>query len=697
MSQQKDQNPIGGEKPQAPAATLSTASARQPWGSDVERTSLSKLSTRARSLLDVSASETSDEEEDEESSSFEEDSSSEGDPSFEEDPSSEEEEEKPARSRLSKKVILDDESDVDHQQDDFNDGVFAPDVAHQEDDFNDGDSTPEPGHQEDNFNDGVFAPDVDHQEDEVSDADCTPEPEPDPCPLVDDDEVLSTPWPSRPQRACARARAPVPARSSPSSSNKRAREEPSPELLAELRERFSVALFGNKTVVVDPDWKNPETGLSEVKDISFRDFTLFYAQKFGSESAVREFLHHVSTRHYATVVFDPTGQLDSADCLNLWRGFAYPVVDMTKAACEDVIQPFLDHVFLVLCDKDEEKYRYVLCWLAHAVQIPSEHVGTCLVVTGLEGVGKSLAFVTFGSLFGRHFKQVNGSRHLTDRFNGFMRDLIFLFGDEAHITENSQLNMYITEPTIPIESKSINVETHKNRCHMVLASNVDDPIRLGRSARRFVFLKTNPCKMGDRPYFDHLSTLCKDRGFRIALLCYFLKHVDISAFKPQNLPLSGALKIWEGQKKSMGTVERWILHVIGESEGMIVPHLPRIPTQEGETQEIIKSSLHEEYINWVRGMRRGAGADHTTFCDILKKIFPHLGTCRPHGQARCFRFEWLGQLRKEFANYFNTPVATIWPPTAPPTPAPTPAPSSSSSSSSSSSFTPSDYDDGYDL
>jgi len=109
---------------------------------------------------------------------------------------------------------------------------------------------------------------------------------------------------------------------------------------------------------------------------------------------------------------------------NRWRGFA---VTPTKGSWKRMRW----HMYSVICRRDRKLYRYVLNWMARAVQVPYEPGEVAVVLRGGQGAGKGVFVRSFGKLFGQHFLPVTQPKHLTGSFNGHLESTVVLFVDEG--------------------------------------------------------------------------------------------------------------------------------------------------------------------------------------------------------------------------------------------------------------------------
>ena len=101
---------------------------------------------------------------------------------------------------------------------------------------------------------------------------------------------------------------------------------------------------------------------------------------------------------YRKSVFIPHGPQNkpnlSRDIFNKFTGFIEPIsreeFDINK------IQFILDHTRKKLCNEAQhEGYNYFISWQCLAYRRPEEKIGTYIILTGPQGVGKTILFDKF--------------------------------------------------------------------------------------------------------------------------------------------------------------------------------------------------------------------------------------------------------------------------------------------------------------
>lgn len=337
----------------------------------------------------------------------------------------------------------------------------------------------------------------------------------------------------------------------------RAREEAIHPKLRELNEKHAViGDISGKCRIVSETWDDSLKRIC-LSYQSFQDFHNRYSNDFvevANGDKVQSmplglwWTRHKRRRSYEHVVFAPGRETPGV--YNLWKGFS---CDAKPGDCSKL----LAHVFDNICCKDENLYRYLLGWMARAVQTPDEQGHVSIVMQGLRGVGKGVFAQCFGKLFGRHFLPITNSEHLVGKFNEHLRDCVVLFADEAFYAgdkrHESMLKTLITEDTIMSEAKGVNAGVARNFVHLLMASNDSWVIPAGASERRFLMLKVSTDHLQDKPYFAAIDREYENGG-KEALLHYLMNY-NLAGYEPRDVPKTEALQ--EQKRHSFSPMEEW--------------------------------------------------------------------------------------------------------------------------------------------
>ena len=230
--------------------------------------------------------------------------------------------------------------------------------------------------------------------------------------------------------------------------------DPIGSLIAEFNARYFVVNENGKAVIYAPR-HDPILNRRFFDRLTFADFEKLFAnrsikvgeQKDGKPifcNAAKLWIRHRDRRQFiGGVTFDPASREFGPDVLNLWQGFA---IAPRPGSCARLHE----HILIVICDSDTVRYDYLLDLLADMVQHPARQGEVAIVLRGLEGCGKGTLAKALLRIFGQHGMAISNASHLTGNFNGHLRDVVFLFADEAIYAGDKQhvgvLKSIITEP-----------------------------------------------------------------------------------------------------------------------------------------------------------------------------------------------------------------------------------------------------------
>jgi len=288
--------------------------------------------------------------------------------------------------------------------------------------------------------------------------------------------------------------------------------------------------------------------IDNMLDLAFlspADFKFQYSNKFGVDpkdpkkrkSLDKIWLESPKRREYKGIVFEPTGGDKTAEQLkpyyNLWRGLS------TKPRKGDW-RYFEDHIYNVIAGGNDTIGEWIVAWLARLVQTPGgERPGTCIVLKGGQGTGKGVFVNTVGRIFGEHFMPVSHASQVAGRFNSHLTNKILVFIDEGFWAGDKKaegvLKSLITEPTLAIEQKGVDIIQIKNNVNIIIASNNDWIVPANLAERRFCVLDVSEKKQADKTYFNKIMQQMYKQGGIQAMLYDLLKmdisHIDLSRFE----------------------------------------------------------------------------------------------------------------------------------------------------------------------
>ena len=416
--------------------------------------------------------------------------------------------------------------------------------------------------------------------------------------------------------------------------------------LRHMNAMLAVVSEGGKTLVIKEDF-DPVLKRRTLQRSAFKDIASFYHRKVqiglkksrGSPlftSVGQWWLSHEKRRQYRGVVFAPDQNVPGY--FNLWNGFSVEPQQGDWSL-------FRNHILEVICGDDADLLRYVLAWMAQGVQEPAIKSEVAIVLRSSErGTGKSTFTRYYRELFGNHGIEVSNSEHLVGRFNGHLEDCCVLVLTEALCTGSARseavLKALITEDTIAIERKGVDVRNSPNYLRILMTSNSDRVVPAGLDERRFLVLDVDPKHKQDTEYFGALVEQMDNGG--LAAMLHDLLEYDYSDIDLRTVPQTPALL--KQKIESLEPKDRWLFDKL--AEGTL------LPGDEAWAPEIEKKRLFDDFTESAAGFRSGKKATQTELGMHLKKAFgEELKATRPsrrRKRVRCWLFPDLQRCRELF-------------------------------------------------
>lgn len=307
-------------------------------------------------------------------------------------------------------------------------------------------------------------------------------------------------------------------------------------------------------------------------------------------------------RNEKTIVFNPDpNYTPSPGEFNLWRGFG---VEQCKGWQKQ--RRLLRHILKVICRRDKAKFKYLIRWLAWAVQHPDEAASTVVVLKSRkEGTGKSTLGVVMQKLFGRHHSAlVETSERLLSHFNAWQEPIAFFLGEEILWAGDrktaDQLKSRVTARTLQIEHKHGPVREIPNRLHIIMTSNHDHAIPAGVGARRFVVFEVSDEHARDETWFDPLYRDLENGGYEEFL--WLLRNVKLGNWHPRAIIRTA--ETVEQQRMSADSITQWAQSCIdaGDVAGFPLPRaVASTQLQQLYTDFCQRHKLHPTSINGFGG------------------------------------------------------------------------------------------------
>jgi hypothetical protein len=348
--------------------------------------------------------------------------------------------------------------------------------------------------------------------------------------------------------------------------DKASEADPIAALVAEFNAQFMVVREAGKAVIYAPA-EDPILHRRYFDRLGFDDLRRLYLNRrieVGRDDkdnpitrpVADVWLHHTERRQFIRgITFDPSGRPIPAGTLNLWQGFALKPRPGEWGLLKR-------HIFEIICGSCQDRFDYLMNWLARMAQYPAEQGEVAIVMRGGEGTGKGTLARAMMRILGQHGLAISNSKHLTGNFNAHLRDCVFLFADEAFYAGDPShvgvLKSLITEPYLTIEAKYQNAVQMPNFVHLMMASNEEWVVPASLDARRFFVLEVSEAHANDHKWFGAIWQEMEAGGYEAML--HDLLHHDMTGFNMRHVPDTDGLQ--EQKKLSLGTSEAWWLDVL---------------------------------------------------------------------------------------------------------------------------------------
>jgi hypothetical protein len=325
----------------------------------------------------------------------------------------------------------------------------------------------------------------------------------------------------------------------------------------------------------------------------------------------KAWLEHRDRREFEDVVLMPDEPplARIGDDLNIWRGFA---VEPRAGSWSRTRR----HLFEVIAQRDREVFRYVVRWMAWAVQHPGEPCEAELVLVGRQGTGKGIVFRPFVRLFGQHGMQTANMDAVVDKFNEHLIDCCLVYLDEASAPRDpkaaDRIKAMVTEDTLDYHPKFGRRFTGKNHLKFVSTTNRAHAVHAEEDDRRNAVFRVSEARVGDAAYFKALDAELSGDG--LAAMLHFLLNLDLGDFHPRQIPNSEARE--EQKELSRNVVTDALLDALegdpcrftwADAQEYVTQAL-RVRTWSNQYKNLLSEAL--EQLRWV-GYRPAGLGDRT--------------------------------------------------------------------------------------
>lgn len=237
-------------------------------------------------------------------------------------------------------------------------------------------------------------------------------------------------------------------------------------------------------------------------------------------------LKNINRRDIIGLKFDPSMKQDPL-YFNLYKGFQYQLTDDTDYTD---IEAYLFHIHDVWANGDSEVSEYILNWFAHIYQKPYKRTDVAIVIPSeTEGNGKNIAMNVHSKIMDKMYYSTADINSIVGNFNPQAEGRLLINLNECtwagRKSQTGILKALVTENTMTINQKNIKSYLIDNYSNVIIFSNDENPIEIGKNNRRYYVLDIKEQKMDSR-LIDGVLNVDPQKLFN-----YFMNR-DISDFDP---------------------------------------------------------------------------------------------------------------------------------------------------------------------
>lgn len=372
---------------------------------------------------------------------------------------------------------------------------------------------------------------------------------------------------------------------------------------------------------------------------------------------IEQFYNSPKTRCYRKTAFSPEPQPD--DVLNFWVN---PIAKNDSGDSSQIV----NFIKEVICQNDQHSYDYLVRFLAHMIQKPTEKPGVMVVLLGPQGTGKGVFFSLLHAIWSSSTLLVNDAQQVIGNFNSIIERNFVLCMDEALFAGDKKaldrLKSMITERYVSIEQKYQPRRTIESCHRFFAASNHDHFANVEVSDRRFLFLRVSESRKQDFEYFRTLTDAIND-PIKIGAFVHHLETTDISNFHIRAKP--NTKEHAEQVLKSLDGVDRYWFEVL--VRGQLSPGIHCFDKKNWEDPIFISSDeLVRAYTDYNKSAERFQPIQSKHIKLRILKLCPSAKSARPtigkngmgqQQQARGIQLPSLATARSNLEKYLGFKIS----------------------------------------
>jgi hypothetical protein len=204
-------------------------------------------------------------------------------------------------------------------------------------------------------------------------------------------------------------------------------------------------------------------------------------------------------------------------------------------AVEGDVSPFVN--FLEYLVPDSVERDHLIKMIAWTVRNPGRKLAHALLLTSTtQGIGKTTLVELWRDQLGHSNTRKTTSDEMESQFQEYIGSAIMVFVEEVNFGQGfnsyNKVKDLITGETAVVNRKFVAASEQRNFMNFVLLSNMDAPIFIEPSDRRFFVVKS-PATKRDGEFWSSFHLWLKESA---GVIRWFLEDLDLSAFNPNEAP-----------------------------------------------------------------------------------------------------------------------------------------------------------------
>lgn len=234
-----------------------------------------------------------------------------------------------------------------------------------------------------------------------------------------------------------------------------------------------------------------------------------------------------------------TDTRDHITYYNTYRAPDYSHIDIKGKS----VKLWLDHVKYII--PDERERETFLDWMAYTVQHPEKKINYAILLGGEERIGKDLIIVPVTRMLAGFYQEVT-VLDLLSRFNGYLRQTLFLVIEEIYVPtnrdrremENKLKGLNAAPPAmLRLEDKNDKSFPIANVVKPFYMTNHQDALVLSDAEAPRYFCIWSPAKRKDVEYYTKILDWYEEKN-GIGAVAHYLLTRDVSKFDTTRSPFT---------------------------------------------------------------------------------------------------------------------------------------------------------------